>query len=66
MEQHQAPYTQYAAMSTVIWVVMNVLGEMTAYLPVKGASATYFVNRFTEPSLGFATGEKALRSRRGF
>jgi len=46
----------YIAMSSVVWVVMNVLGEMSTYLPVKGVSVPYFVNRFTEPSLAFAVG----------
>jgi amino acid transporter len=35
---------------------MNMLGEMTTYLPVRGVSVPYFINRFTEPSLGFAVG----------
>ncbi|KAL1964773.1 hypothetical protein VTN77DRAFT_6640 [Rasamsonia byssochlamydoides] len=46
----------YIAMSSVVWAIMNVLGEMTTYLPVKGVSVPYLVNRFTEPSLGFAVG----------
>lgn len=43
-------------MSTIVWVVMNCLGEMTTYLPVRGVSVPYFIHRFTEPSLGFAAG----------
>ena len=43
-------------MSMVVWVIMNALGEMTTYLPVKGVSIPYFVNRFVEPSLAFAVG----------
>lgn len=46
----------YVAMSTIVWVVMNCLGEMTTYLPVRGVSVPYFIHRFTEPSLGFAAG----------
>lgn len=46
----------YIAMSTVVYFVMNMLGEMTTYLPVRGVSVPYFINRFTEPSLGFAVG----------
>ncbi|KAJ9199669.1 hypothetical protein DTO164E3_4554 [Paecilomyces variotii] len=46
----------YIAMSSVVWAVMNVLGEMSTYLPVQGVSVPYFVNRFTEPSLAFAVG----------
>ncbi|KAJ5460594.1 uncharacterized protein N7458_002146 [Penicillium daleae] len=36
--------------------IMNILGEMTTYLPMRGVSVPYFINRFTEPSLGFAIG----------
>jgi yeast amino acid transporter len=46
----------YIAMSTVVYFVMNMLGEMTTYLPVRGVSVPYLINRFTEPSLGFAVG----------
>lgn len=46
----------YIAMSSVVYFVMNMLGEMTTYLPVRGVSVPYFINRFTEPSLGFAIG----------
>lgn len=48
-------------MSTVVYFVMNMLGEMTTYLPVRGVSVPYFINRFTEPSLGFAVGKFLLR-----
>lgn len=43
-------------MSTVVYFVMNMLGEMTTYLPVRGVSVPYLIGRFTEPSLGFAVG----------
>lgn len=46
----------YIVMSSVVYFVMNMLGEMTTYLPVRGVSVPYFINRFTEPSLGFAVG----------
>ncbi|KAJ5669738.1 hypothetical protein N7462_010808 [Penicillium macrosclerotiorum] len=46
----------YIVMSTVVYFVMNMLGEMTTYLPVRGVSVPYLINRFTEPSLGFAIG----------
>lgn len=46
----------YLVMSAMIWTIMNVLAEMTTYLPVKGVSVPYFVNRFVEPSLAFAAG----------
>lgn len=40
----------------VVWVVMNDLGEMSTYLPLKGISIPYLVHRFVEPSLAFAAG----------
>ncbi|KAJ5105700.1 hypothetical protein NUU61_003047 [Penicillium alfredii] len=46
----------YIAMSSVVYFVMNMLGEMTTYLPVRGVSVPHFISRFTEPSLGFAVG----------
>ncbi|KAL7271633.1 hypothetical protein RUND412_005597 [Rhizina undulata] len=46
----------YIFMSSIIWAVMNVLAEMTTYLPVRGVSVPYFVNRFVEPSLAFTAG----------
>ena len=44
-------------MALIVWLVMNVLGEMTTYLPVKGISVPYLIGRFTEPSIGFAAGK---------
>ncbi|KAI0432443.1 amino-acid permease inda1 [Xylaria sp. FL1042] len=49
-------FMAYLTMMVVVWVVMNVLAEMTTYLPMKGISIPYFVGRFVEPSLAFATG----------
>lgn len=46
----------YIVMSSVVYFVMNMLGEMTTYLPVRGVSVPYIINRFTEPSIGFAVG----------
>ena len=46
----------YIAMSSVVYFIMNILGEMTTYLPVRGVSVPYFISRFTEPSMGFAVG----------
>lgn len=43
-------------MMIVVWVVMNVLAEMVTYLPMNGITVPYFVNRFVDPSLAFATG----------
>jgi amino acid transporter len=50
----------YMAMSIIVYFVMNMLGEMTTYLPVAGVSVPYFITRFTEPSLGFAVGTFSL------
>lgn len=46
----------YLAMMAVVWNVMNILGEMATYLPLKGISVPYLVERFVEPSLAFACG----------
>ncbi|KAK1054144.1 hypothetical protein LTR33_014284 [Friedmanniomyces endolithicus] len=46
----------YITMIFVVWVVMNDLAEMATYLPLKGISVPYFVERFVEPSLAFADG----------
>ncbi|KAK2003003.1 amino acid permease [Colletotrichum falcatum] len=46
----------YLSMMMVVWNVMNNLGEMATYLPLKGISIPYFVERFVEPSLAFAAG----------
>ena len=47
----------YIVMSSIIWVVMNNLGEMTTYMPIGGVSVPYFVKRYCEPSLAFAAGK---------
>ncbi|KAI0595991.1 proline-specific permease [Biscogniauxia sp. FL1348] len=46
----------YLSMMLVVWVVMNDLAEMVTYLPLRGISIPYFVGRFVEPSLAFASG----------
>lgn len=46
----------YLSMMLLVWNIMNVLGEMSTFLPLKGISIPYFVDRFVEPSLAFATG----------
>lgn len=46
----------YLSMMLVVWNIMNNLGEMATYLPLKGISIPYFVERFVDPSLAFATG----------
>ncbi|KAI1812212.1 amino-acid permease inda1 [Poronia punctata] len=49
-------FMAYVVMMGVVWTVMNVLAEMTTYLPLKGISVPYFVGRFLDPSLAFADG----------
>lgn len=44
------------AMMALVWNIMNDLGEIVVYLPLKGATVPYFVERFVEPSLAFAAG----------
>lgn len=46
----------YIVMATIIWTVMNVLGEMTTYLPLHGVSPPLFVFKYADTSLAFATG----------
>ena len=46
----------YMTMMGVVWGVMNVLAEMTVYLPMRGITVPYFVGRFVDPSLAFAVG----------
>lgn len=46
----------YLSMMAIVWNVMNILGEMSTYLPLKGISVPYLVERFVEPSLAFACG----------
>jgi amino acid transporter len=53
----------YIVMSFVVYGVMNVLAEMTTYLPLEGLSVPYFVNRFLDPSLAFAMGKQLRPSR---
>jgi amino acid transporter len=46
----------YLSMMSIVWVVMNDLGEMVTFLPLKGISIPYLVQRFVDPSLAFACG----------
>lgn len=46
----------YLGMLFVVWAVMNCLAEMATYLPMRGITVPYFVDRFLDPSLAFATG----------
>ncbi|KAM0264135.1 hypothetical protein ACHAQJ_000880 [Trichoderma viride] len=49
-------FMAYISMSMVVYVVMNVLAEMTVYLPFRGVTIPYYVGRYVDPSLGFAAG----------
>ncbi|KAK7736630.1 hypothetical protein SLS53_006833 [Cytospora paraplurivora] len=46
----------YLTMMLFVWNIMNILAEIACYLPLKGATIPYFVERFVEPSLAFAAG----------
>ena len=46
----------YLSMMAIVYVVMNVLAEMVTYLPMGGITVPYFVGRFVDRSLAFATG----------
>lgn len=46
----------YLCMMGIVWNIMNLLAEIVVYLPLKGATIPYFVERFVEPSLAFAAG----------
>ena len=49
-------FLAYLAMMAIVWNVMSVLAEMTTYLPMNGITVPYFVGRFVDPSLAFASG----------
>lgn len=49
-------FMAYIVMSFILWAAMNCLAEMTTYLPTKGASVSYYIDRFVDPSLAFAAG----------
>jgi amino acid transporter len=46
----------YLSMMLVVWIVMNIIAEMTTYLPLKGITLPYFTDRFVDRSLAFASG----------
>lgn len=46
----------YISQMLVVWCMMNVLGELATFLPMKGITIPYFVQRFVDPSLGFTDG----------
>lgn len=46
----------YLSMMLLVYVVMNTLAEMVTYLPLQGITVPYFVSRYVDRSLAFATG----------
>lgn len=46
----------YIVMSLILFFVMNILGEMTTFLPVPGNGPQSFVSNYVDDSLGFAIG----------
>ena len=46
----------YLSMMMIVWCVMNILAEMVVYLPMRGITVPYFVNRYVDNSLAFASG----------
>ncbi|KAF4124433.1 hypothetical protein GMORB2_5099 [Geosmithia morbida] len=51
-----ALFMGYISMMIVVWCIMNALSEIVTYLPMRGITVPYFVDRFVDPSLGFAAG----------
>lgn len=46
----------YIILSVVVWFIMNMLCEMTTFLPVPGVGAQQFISDYLDPSFGFALG----------
>ncbi|ATY62292.1 Amino acid polyamine transporter I [Cordyceps militaris] len=46
----------YAIITLLLYGVATGVGEMSAYLPVRGAGVAYYGQRFVSPSLGFTLG----------
>lgn len=46
----------FVVISAIVWVVMQCLGELSAYAPLEGSSVPLYVKRYVDPSLGFAAG----------
>ena len=50
-------FLSYVIMSGLIWVLAMDIAEMSAYMPIRGMTIPYLIQRFIEPSLAFATGK---------
>ncbi|KAK3196492.1 hypothetical protein K4F52_000374 [Lecanicillium sp. MT-2017a] len=46
----------YIVMSAMVWILTMDLAEMASYMPIRGMTIPYLVQRFVEPSLAFAFG----------
>ncbi|KAF9888641.1 alpha-1,4-glucan branching enzyme [Aspergillus nanangensis] len=46
----------YIIVSCVVWCVVTAMTEIASYLPVHGASMSYYGTRYVSTSLGFALG----------
>ncbi|KAL8819239.1 MAG: hypothetical protein Q9223_002294 [Gallowayella weberi] len=49
-------FMSFVVISAVVWVVMQTIAELAAYIPASGSSVPLFVKRYVEPSLAFAAG----------
>lgn len=49
-------FLSYILIATMLYGVATATGEMSAYLPISGASIAYYGHRFVSHSLGFALG----------
>lgn len=49
-------FMSFVVISSIVWVVMQCLGELSAYVPNQGSSVPIYVKRYVEPSLAFAAG----------
>ncbi|KAL8991889.1 MAG: hypothetical protein Q9169_007565 [Polycauliona sp. 2 TL-2023] len=49
-------FMSFIVISGIVWVVMQTIGEMAAYIPTSGSSVPLYVKRYVEPSLAFAAG----------
>jgi amino acid transporter len=49
-------FMAYLSMMILVWSIMNNLAEIVTYLPMRGITVPYFVGRFVDPSLSFASG----------
>lgn len=46
----------FIMMSILVYSVVTAIIEITAYLPITGASMSYYASRYVSPSLGIALG----------